>query len=104
MASAMMNQFMGKPSRSGQGKNSKGRLASTIKTTAVKESEEKNMENKDVTDLQEEEEKEQKVIQERENLSKKQFEGIQKQMNEGKAVDIQSFIQASCFVLFDPFW
>ena len=60
------------------------------------------MENKDVTDLQEEEEKEQKVIQERENLSKKQFEGIQKQMNEGKAVDIQSFIQASCFVLFDP--
>ena len=102
MASAMMNQFMGKPSRSGQGKNSKGRLASTIKPTAVKESEEKNMENKDVTDLQEEEEKEQKVIQERENLSKQQFEGIQKQMSEGKAVDIQSFIQASCFVLFDP--
>ena len=36
----MMNQFMEKPSRSGQGKNSKGRLGSTIKTTAVKESEE----------------------------------------------------------------
>ena len=37
----------------------------------------KNMGNKDVTDLQEEEKNEQEVIKERENLSRQQFEGIQ---------------------------